>query len=300
MSHDDAPPPKPHASRESAHDYLAPILFAMVSQVREGAGRVVESARRPSKGAPVTLDPEAIHDMRVALRRLRTTLRPARALYGKKRLRPIEETLRSLARVAGAVRDEEVLREILGGLELAERPRAELERWLAQRARQERARRRAVTALLAPAKQDAPLALALASLERRVGRRRKDHPTEVFAEKAMLAARRKVEELHGAHTDEVAAMHELRIACKRVRYTAELFAPFLGEKGPELEKSSTRLQKLLGKLHDVDEALLRIGRARGLSKRGAGEIKKALHHARKACAHKAKAGLDDERPRLSP
>src|SRR6185312_2539616 len=77
-SHPETPePPAEPVAAQRAEDYLAPALFALVAAVRRQADRV-------AGGGP---DPDAIHDFRVALRRLRTVLRPARALYGERRLR---------------------------------------------------------------------------------------------------------------------------------------------------------------------------------------------------------------------
>jgi CHAD domain-containing protein len=279
----------------SAHDLLAPELFALIGSVRHAAARV--TASRDREGG----DPEAIHDLRVAIRRLRTALRPARRVYGKRRLRQIGGDLGRFAQATGALRDEEVLREILGALELPARARRELDAWLARRARQERARRRAVVALLTaggPGRRAArppgapdedrgrgpegpTLAAALARLERRLGRRGPRHiPAATLAEEATFAAIAGVRELSDALPSDAAAMHALRIRFKRLRYTAELFAPVLPDPAAALAKPAARMQKRLGELHDLDEALVRVARARSLSDPAAAAVRRALVRAR--------------------
>jgi len=293
-------PDKPaRAGAQHARDFLAPALFALIAEVRRTQARVSATAGRRNGGAN---DPEAIHDFRVALRRLRTTLRPARRVFGKRRLREIGAGLRRFAQATGALRDEEVLRETLVALELPPRARAELAAWLVQRARQERVRRRAVVALLtAPDGPDGPsLGTALAHLERRIGRRRHEEiGTLAMAEATAAAAFAGVEELASADPRDVAAMHALRIRFKRLRYSAELFAPALGERSAVVAKSAARMQKRLGELHDVDEALVRVGRSRGFSDTGAAAVHRALLRMRRDAADRAHRDLDEALGRIS-
>ena len=91
-----------------------------------------------------------MHDFRVALRRLRTVLRVARMLYGRRRMRSIARGLRRFAAATGALRDEEVLRETLASLDLPTEAKVEVERWTARRARGERALRADVARALDP------------------------------------------------------------------------------------------------------------------------------------------------------
>jgi CHAD domain-containing protein len=274
-----------------AHDFLAPALFAMIAEVRAAQERVLGG------GA----DPEAIHDFRVALRRLRTALRPARRVFGKRRLQEIAAELRRFAQATGALRDEEVLRETLGELPLAAGPAAALRLWLGRRARQERARRRAVAALLrAPDGPDGPsLGSALSHLERRIGRpRRGDLPLAELGRAAAQEAHAGVLALAGSGTADGAAMHALRIAFKRLRYTAELLAPALGEGAAAVAKASAKMQKRLGELHDVDEALVRVARARGLPDPVATALRRALLRARREVAARARRDLGEELGRI--
>lgn len=287
-----APPSGRHA-----HDLLAPALFAMIAEVRRTQARVIAAAARADA------DPEAIHDFRVALRRLRTVLRPARRVFGKRRLREIAAELRRFAQATGALRDEEVLRETLGGLDLPARAREQLDAWLSQRARQERARRRAVVALLLapdlPATDRAParpsLPTALAHLERRLGRHLHEAQTaEDLAVEACAAAFAEVVALASGDARDVRAMHELRIRWKRLRYSAELFEPALGERAAVVIKSAARMQKRLGELHDLDEALLRVARARGLPEACAAPVRRALIRARRVCSARVKRDVGEE------
>jgi hypothetical protein len=54
------------------------------------------------------------------------------------------------------------------------------------------------------------------------------------------------------------ALHDMRIAAKRLRYVLELTAPCFGEHAEEGAKAARRLQSLLGDIHDCDEMLPRV------------------------------------------
>jgi CHAD domain-containing protein len=280
----------PEARR--AHDMLAPELFALIGSARHASERVLATGKGEAG------DPEAIHDLRVAIRRLRTALRPARRVYGKRRIREISSDLGRFAQATGALRDEEVLREILGALELPARARAELDAWLSQRSRQERSRRRAVVALIAARGEDgagAQLGPTLARLERRLAHRDpREIPAATLAEEATFAAIAGVRELAHAPSTDASAMHALRIRFKRLRYTAELFAPVLPAPVAALSKPAARMQKRLGELHDLDEALVRVGRARSLSEPAAAAVRRALVRARVKAGERVARDLREE------
>ncbi len=58
-------------------------------------------------------DPEALHDMRVAARRLRAVLRIFRDCFPKKTFKRQDERLTSLVRALGAVREQDVFIDVL-------------------------------------------------------------------------------------------------------------------------------------------------------------------------------------------
>ncbi len=57
---------------------------------------------------------------------------------------------------------------------------------------------------------------------------------------------------------ETEALHDMRIAAKRLRYVLELFAPMLGEAAAATAKRARALQDALGEIHDCDELLARL------------------------------------------
>jgi CHAD domain-containing protein len=60
----------------------------------------------------------------------------------------------------------------------------------------------------------------------------------------------------------VTAMHDMRIAAKRLRYVLELVGFCLGDVGPEAQQRARELQDVLGEIHDCDVMLERIAASR--------------------------------------
>ncbi|WP_437781371.1 CHAD domain-containing protein [Sorangium sp. So ce1097] len=297
----------------SAADFLGPVLLSCIERVRADARRVVATSAQREGAEP---DVEAVHDFRVALRRLRTLLKPARRIYGKRRLRPVADGLREFARATGTLRDEEVLRETLTDLELGDEARAAVDAWIARRSQREHEARAYIVALLrrdrpggapvagdagapqtdAPAGKRLRLERYLARLERRVSRRKKARRrgAEALARRAIGDALRDVRALAATDPSDGAAMHELRIRFKRLRYSAETFAPLFGERAERTAKSASRLQRRLGQLHDVDEALAQVRGAEGLPPDERAAVTDALGAERARLAGKATDELAQE------
>jgi CHAD domain-containing protein len=61
---------------------------------------------------------------------------------------------------------------------------------------------------------------------------------------------------HAVHDpDAVEALHDMRIAAKRLRYVLEMSEPALGPPATRGAKQAKKLQDLLGEIHDCDEHL---------------------------------------------
>lgn len=291
----------------TAHEVLSQALKVHISGARSAAQRVVSTVtlRRLAasvNGGEASADDsspaEAVHDFRVSLRRLRTALKPARAIYGKKKMRSLGEDLKRFADVTSALRDEEVLRETLTSLTLSTSARAAVTSWITRRARQERARRTAVVRVL---REDSLLSNetpagptledCLTRLEKRLNNPKKSTSAVELGQRSIAKARSEIPDTAALDTSDVAAMHALRIRFKRLRYTAELFKSTLGEGAARTAAEASRLQSCLGHLHDFDEAIVRMTRAWGLASAPRAAVLKALAEGRARMAERCKKEL---------
>ena len=88
-------------------------------------------------------------------------------------------------------------------------------------------------------------------------------PDGTLAENAERILAVRLEELHSfspAVLDpaEAEALHDMRIAAKRLRYVLELAKPALAPEAVKQARTAKKLQDLLGQIHDCDEMLPRV------------------------------------------
>lgn len=231
------------------------------------AGDLVLDYVRAQITAVVELDPavrrdqpDAVHQMRVASRRLRSTFRSYRAVLDRTVTDPVSAELRWLAGELGVDRDREVLTErIHAGLVELARPlvlgpvRGRLRTWSA--ARRTGSRRR-ITAVLDGRRYlalldaldavltDPPLRTAAARPAEPVLRKAVDRQYRRFAG----ALQETFDLPPGPERD--TAIHETRKAAKRTRYAAEVARPVLGREAKTVTSLMREVQELLGDYQD--------------------------------------------------
>ena len=211
-------------------------------------------------------DPEAVHDVRVATRAFRAALdvfveagvlKPGAA-------RPIRTRLKRLARALGRVRDLDVMAESAADY-IAANAGAEtaLDGWIAHlRQRRRKANQRLLLVLRASPYQH--LMRDLRRLERCQNVATAASPPLLERHCAGSAIWRRYEgvlvrdELAPERSPE--ALHELRIACKRLRYVMDMFADALGQRAAPIQETLVRSQKLLGSAHDASARLAALRR----------------------------------------
>ncbi len=200
--------------------------------------------------------PDAVHQMRVAARRIRSCLHTFRDLVDPEWSGHLRAELGWLAGELGRARDTEVIAErLLGHADQldphdAERARAALSPWFA--AHLAGARDQALTAVRSERYLDLLEALIIAA-ERPATTSAADQPcSEVLPallHRSFRRLSRAVRELD--RTSPSAQWHEARIHAKRARYTAEAVAPVLG---PHVQHIAARLAdvtELLGSHQDA-------------------------------------------------
>lgn len=222
---------------------VVPKLDAWLDDLAGAIPRVIEDT-----------DSEAVHDLRVAMRRIRSLLRVVRPVFGEFYVNRIRGDMKQVAAATGSLRDEEVLSETIAALDLTEEVRSAVGPWLAERTEREKALRTSVIELLSSGALEEPQAhlRALLRLPLLPGR---DKDARAFARKVVFKAHEQVEVLRSGEVTNGVAMHELRIAYKRLRYSVEALTPALS---PELRawgQVAVKFQKVLGNLHDQDVAV---------------------------------------------
>jgi CHAD domain-containing protein len=205
------------------------------------------------------VDDEAVHDLRVAIRRMRTLLKMSRQLFGRWHADVVREAFAQVMRATGDLRDEEVLQDTLAAASRA----PELATWLEGRKARAARLRRAVLARIQRGDLDRARLLLKALLVFPVDPER-DLDLARFARRTVERARRKVERRREVDPSDVTGMHDLRIAYKELRYSIELLADALPIDARALLEPATVVQKRLGELHDVDVAIEVVRNAKGL------------------------------------
>jgi CHAD domain-containing protein len=246
---------------------------AIANSLAAFAARFAGAAQRCSTGE----DDDALHDTRVAARRLETALQLWRDAIDPVERRTTRRRVRRWRRRLSAARDLEVIVEALGDDALAIGA-AEAGALAGLResmvARRDRNRLR-IAARCTPARlarlRDrldrlvagiAPAPDAIARADRRRAR------TGRAVEAALAAAR---------NTEDDDALHAARIAVKKRRYAEDAFAAGAGIPAGEASASARALQRALGAVHD--RAQLRdhlLGRARRAADRSRPELASAL------------------------
>lgn len=237
--------------------YVVGRLRELDAELVSAMPRVVTKARDRRHGEH---DDEAIHDLRVAIRRMRTLLKMSRGLFGRWHTDVVREAFAQVMRATGELRDEEVLEETLAGAADGE----EYEAWLDHRKTRESKLRRAVITRIERGDLDRARLMLKALLVFPV---EPDRNVELarFARRMVERARRKVESRRDVEVSDVTAMHDLRIAYKELRYSIELLADALPIDARAQLEPATVFQKRLGELHDVDVAAAVVHNAKGLT-----------------------------------
>jgi CHAD domain-containing protein len=203
--------------------------------------------------------PEALHQLRVSLRRLRALWWAYQPLLEKRQCRIERDQFRQLADAAGETRNWDILRELVP-TSMPGRPRrlsltkaVDGQRALAALASREAIARADIEALLDRTLKNSQEQLAarghLPTLEKYAQKR-----VSLVARNLRKAGRRAT---RGVKAD-YASLHRVRISAKKLRYLTEFFSPILSGRQDVALESLSGLQEALGKLNDivVSEALV--------------------------------------------
>jgi CHAD domain-containing protein len=216
---------------------------------------------RKLEAAASDADEEAIHDMRVAIRRVRAAFRIVRPYYKRKTVKSFQSELRALADELGAARDLDVLIKHAAAFAERQSPDApKIDAYLDYlRARRANAQQK-LLAHLASKRQakfneafevfvKAPGA-GVEPVDHRAGRARVRDviPAAIWQQYSSVRAYETIE------NPPIETLHALRIDFKRLRYLLEFFRGILGRSTEQLITLAVQAQDHLGLLQDATVA----------------------------------------------
>jgi CHAD domain-containing protein len=207
---------------------------------------IVEQVAEVERTDPIVrVDPtdhKALHDLRVAVRRLRAVLRATRELFDGGWVTSVRDELRWFGRELAPARDLDVL---LEGLPKTDKDVAPVVRAL--EAERKRERKRIVKVL--ESERYGRLLDRLREAVEPPPMRPVDLPLERVAAREFEQLRGAMRSLGANPTD--AALHQARIRAKRARYAAELAAPAVGKRARKFINAAKSFQDVVGAHQDA-------------------------------------------------
>lgn len=213
-------------------------------------------------------DPEGVHDMRVASRRLRSALRDFMPYLRKRKLETALRQIKTLADALGRVRDEDVA--IIALEKVIQKAPSEVAPGIEEfvelrRAKRDRARKDLEQAVsesrIVKLRSEFTAALVSAIKPTVAGRKTERSATSAggltyreIARSTILERLEDLEKLSASLYQPLAAkpLHQMRIAAKHLRYALELFEQCWGKPIALFAGKVAALQSSLGELHDCD------------------------------------------------
>lgn len=207
-------------------------------------------------------DPEHLHDMRVASRRLRAAITVFAPCFPKRAYTPLSRAAARVTRALGAVRDDDVL---LGTLaeyraDISEPEGPGIDGIVeATRAGRDAHRSAMLETLDAVDREGFRQRLQLLLVEQRArgGRGKGWKDCGTLREVAQRICVRRIADLYGFEPAvhdlaRVEELHRMRIAAKRLRYSMEIFREVLGPKIEDRIDAVKTIQEKIGQIHDAD------------------------------------------------
>jgi CHAD domain-containing protein len=221
------------------------------------AGEAVRRVRRLDANA----DPEVLHKLRVALRRLRSLWWAYEPLLDGKEAKIQRREFKALADAAGKTRDWDVLHDLLSTANQSAKHSLTL---LIQSVDEHRTDALSFSLrTIENAGVERILNHAVTGARQQLDAAAVSLPLATFAEqRAKLAEKalsKRVKRVASASHSDYTSIHEVRIAGKKLRYVLEFFSPVLDGNHRPLIERLTSVQNDLGALNDLvtSEALLR-------------------------------------------
>jgi CHAD domain-containing protein len=228
--------------------WAAEVLRTRFDEIVERRGAVLDSD-----------DIEAVHDMRVATRRLRSALRDFAPILRTGPLKPVTRELKKLADLLGAARDQDVAIIALKKLK-KKAPDQAVETGIGRLINECRTKRKSAQIDLVKAL----AARAIDDLRRRfyaaidaAAQKKPKSKAVSFTDAGRQAILKSLDEFGDLSASlyapfKIKKLHRLRISAKRLRYAVELFTACWGARIAPFAEEISELQSFLGEVHDAD------------------------------------------------
>jgi len=205
------------------------------------------------------IDVEAVHDMRVATRRLRGALRDFAPVLQKRPLKTINKDLKKLADSLGAARDLDVMIVALEKLQTKagdEAVTSSIGKLIAEKREQREQVQLDLTETLAVSAIE-NLQIRFYEAIEKAARKKSKSQTISFTEAGCDAVFESLQDFCGLSDalykpSEIKKLHKLRISAKRLRYAIELFTACWGAPAALFAEEIAEMQSFLGEVHDAD------------------------------------------------
>jgi len=215
-------------------------------------------------GALAGTNDEALHDLRIGLRRMRAVLRAFRRPLARTSAERIDRDLQQLNRVLGLARDLDVWIGFFSTESVSAQftrhrlwPKFVAHQIELRRLQQATVRRQIHGARFAALQSRIERFLRVELPAAAVGA--PPAPLAGLARRALSKSLRRALELgHLRQSRSPEKLHRLRIALRRLRYLGSFFGPVLGRPVHKLSRRTHALERVLGQMRDADLALSRI------------------------------------------
>ena len=205
-------------------------------------------------------DPEGVHSMRVASRRLRGAMRDFMPYLRQRGLTSVLKQTKSIAAALGEVRDQDVA---IIALEKIQKQAPDgmssaLEQLIDERKKQRNESREKLSSILIANEMKQAKTEFMSRVEKATAARKAPAETELtysrMSATVIIDRLKELEKLSESlyQPFEIEALHDMRIAAKRLRYALELFQQCWGRSLQTFAKTAARLQTALGEVHDCD------------------------------------------------
>ena len=205
-------------------------------------------------------DPEGVHSMRVASRRLRSAMRDFMPYLRQRGLTSVLKQTKSIAAALGEVRDQDVAIIALEKIQkqAPDAMSSALQQLIDDRKERRSESREKLSAILVANELKEAKSEFTSRVEKATAARKPSAQAELtYSRMSAIVIVDRLKELEKLSESlynpfEIEALHDMRIAAKRLRYALELFQQCWGRSLQTFAKNTARLQTALGEVHDCD------------------------------------------------